>query len=159
MSYRSTLRRAAIGACALAVAGSGLLALPAQATSTHAPASVHTLRASRAELQVDQFFQQYLDAVRNEHSEGKDVFAVRKDFLTTELDDALTVWGSEHQVDPVLRRSELPKAYSLTDQGEADNHATILLTEVWEDGAADTKLLYKVNLETLLIDGLTDALA
>ncbi|MFJ8432093.1 hypothetical protein ACIQ9P_12445 [Kitasatospora sp. NPDC094019] len=158
MPHRSVLHRAAIGACALAVAGAGLLALPAHATGTRSPATATAVRMPRAEAQVVDFYQQYLDAVREEHSEGKNPLAVREYFLTPEADDALTVWGSEHQVDPVLRRSELPKGYKTATQGEdADNHSTILVTAVWEDGAPDALTLYKVQLDTMLIDSITDA--
>ncbi|MER7042483.1 hypothetical protein [Streptomyces microflavus] len=159
MFYRPRFRSVTIGACAVALlAGSVLFSVPAQAQSRQSAVTATTVRMqTRAEAQVADFYQQYLDAVRQEHSEGHDTFTVRKEFLTPELDDALTTWGSEHQVDPILRREEFPTSWSLTDKGEADGHATVLLTQRWADGTADTNLLYQVRLDTLQIDGLADA--
>ncbi|MFI1280998.1 hypothetical protein ACH4U5_09595 [Streptomyces sp. NPDC020858] len=81
------------------MASSGLLTLPTQAqaqaqaqaegrpaTSAAVPARL----ATRAELQVLDFMQQYMDAVNGQHSEGKNAFTIRAEFLTPELDSALT---------------------------------------------------------------------
>lgn len=108
MSHRRSLRSLVIGVCTAAlVAGSGLLILPAAAETSQAPA-VAAARATRAELAVDHFVNQYVFAIQGTQSEGKDSLAIRKECLTAELDEALTVWGSDHQTDPVFRRNAVP---------------------------------------------------
>ncbi|WP_035799675.1 hypothetical protein [Kitasatospora mediocidica] len=158
MSYRSKLRRTAIGICATAViASSGLLALPAQAAGTKAPATAPSRREAPAEREVASFFQNYYDAVLEQQSEGKNTFDIRKEYLDPKLDEALTTWGSEHHADPVLRRSEVVKNWELSYKGDADGQSTLILTEHWQDGAPDTKVLYTVRLSDRVIVGLTDA--
>ncbi|MFJ4669622.1 hypothetical protein [Kitasatospora purpeofusca] len=158
MSYRSRLHRALIGTCTVALlAGSGLLAAPAQATSTQAPATVRTLREAPAEREVASFYSNYYDAVLEQQSEGKNTFDIRKEYLDPKLDEALNVWAEEHKVDPVLRRGEPIKSWELDYKGDADGFSTLVLTEHWQDDAPDTKVLYTVNVSTNVIVGLTDA--
>ncbi|MEU3459983.1 hypothetical protein ABZ721_08495 [Streptomyces sp. NPDC006733] len=107
----------------------------------------------RATAQVAEFFQKYLDAVNQVSAQTP--FEVRTEFLSTELDEALTVWGSEHQVDPVLREQKLPKAWSTTDGDSAATHMKVIITERWEDGTS-RDVWYQVRLSDLVIDGLTD---
>ncbi|MGW7345026.1 hypothetical protein [Streptomyces sp. NPDC054854] len=155
MSYRSSLRSLVVGACTAAlVAGSGLLALPVQAETHRAP-SATAARATRAELAVSDFWQKYWDATNGQHSEGKNTFDVRKEFLTAELDEALTVWGSDHQLDPVFRSKELPKEAKIVTAGENAGHEKVVVTQSFEDGTTQD-IWYQVNLATMIIDGLTD---
>ncbi|MFF1411211.1 hypothetical protein ACFVX6_15690 [Streptomyces sp. NPDC058289] len=160
-AHRTKLRGAVIGACTAAlVAGAGLLTLPAQAHSQQEQAvpAAGTLMTSRAEQQVASFFQEYQDAVKGQHSEGSSPAEVRQAFLTTELDDALTAWGSEHQADPVFRAQNLPATWSTTDTDSTDTHTKIIVTENWEDGTS-TGVWYQVRLSDLKIDSLTDPTA
>ncbi|WP_328298388.1 hypothetical protein OG389_11580 [Streptomyces sp. NBC_00435] len=46
--------------------------------------------------------------------DGRSPLQVREEYLTTELDDTLTAWGSEYQVEPILRAQNLPKTWSST---------------------------------------------
>ncbi|WP_035798348.1 hypothetical protein [Kitasatospora mediocidica] len=155
MSYRPRFRSAVIGACTTAlIAGSGLLALPARA-QTQAAATARSLRSTPSERTVADFFQQYEDATRGEQSKGLDTAQVREEFLTPELDKALSDWGAANMKDPVLRSNDLPQTYSVTPKSEADGHATLVLTENWADGTS-TDVWYQVQTATQLIDGLTD---
>ncbi|MER6251818.1 hypothetical protein ABT224_10645 [Streptomyces sp. NPDC001584] len=156
MSYRTSLRSLVVGACTAALlSGSGLLALPAQAQPHRTPATVTAARATHAELTVADFWQKYHDAVNGQHSEGKDSFAVRKEFLTNDLDEALTTWGSEHEMDPVFRADKLPKEGKFASAGENAGHEKVVMTQTFEDGTTQD-VWYQVNLETMIIDGLQD---
>ncbi|MEU7600352.1 hypothetical protein AB0B78_21685 [Streptomyces sp. NPDC040724] len=165
MSHRPILRSLVIGACTAAlVAGSGLLTLTAQAEGRPAAASTVTSARTetRAELKVIEFWEQYYDAANGWHSEGKDTFAVRKEFLTAELDEALTVWGSDHQTDPVLRSKELPEEATIVTAGAGAGvdagHEKVVVTQTFENGTSQD-VWYQVNLETMIIDGLQDPTA
>lgn len=117
MSYRPRLRSAVIGACtAVLLAGTGLLALPAQAESPRAPASSARM-STRPEMQVMTFVGYYKDAVNGQHAEGKSPADVRKEYLAAELDGTLYDWGSDHQKDPVFRVNELPESWSAAGEG------------------------------------------
>ncbi|GHI86045.1 hypothetical protein [Streptomyces xanthophaeus] len=156
MPLHTQLRTAAIGACTAALlAGSGLLALPVQAQGQQ-PAAAASARTGRAEMQVASFFQEYEFATEGKQGEGKSNLQLREEFLTTELDEALTVWGSEHQADPVFREQEMPKSYSTAEGASTATHTRIILTENWADGTSQ-QVWYQVRLSDLLIDGLTDA--
>ncbi|MFB7054361.1 hypothetical protein ACFCXT_14725 [Streptomyces vinaceus] len=156
MSYRTSLRSLVIGACTAAlVAGSGLLTLPAQA-EPHATPAASAARATRAELTVGEFWQQYRDATRAEHSEGKDTVVVRQEFLSATLDAALTDWGAEHQLDPIFRSQEIPTYAKIATADEDAGHEKVVLTESFADGTTK-KQWYQVNTSSMLIDGLTDA--
>ncbi|MFE4863122.1 hypothetical protein [Streptomyces sp. NPDC056670] len=155
MNYRPALHTVVIGACTTAlVVGAGLLTLPAQAHSQQAPSTAGTRLSSRAEMHVGEFFQEYLDAVDHIQHEGKNTFEIRKEYLSTELDDALTVWGSEHQLDPVVRAQNPPKTWSTAEDTSTPTHTKIILTENWADGTS-TKIWYQVRLSDLVIDSLT----
>ncbi|MFF4321378.1 hypothetical protein [Streptomyces sp. NPDC001568] len=159
MSHRTSLRHLVIGACTAALAaGSGLLALPAQAETGQAPAAV-AARATRAELAVDHFVNQYVFAIQGTQSEGKDSLTIRKELLTAELDEALTVWGSEHQTDPVFRYNAVPKESKVVTAGTTiEGHEKVIVTETFEDGTVKD-VWYQVNLATMVIDGLQDPTA
>ncbi|MFJ3724072.1 hypothetical protein ACIPYQ_16070 [Streptomyces sp. NPDC090045] len=167
MSPRPILRSLVIGACTAALmAGSGLLTLTAQAEGRPAASASTAVaparKATRAELKVIEFWEQYYDAANGWHSKGKDTFAVRKDFLTTELDEALTQWGSDHQTDPVLRSKELPKEATIVTAGAGAGlnagHEKVVVTQTFENGTTQD-VWYQVNLETMIIDGLQDPTA
>ncbi|MFZ3497342.1 hypothetical protein ACODT5_29650 [Streptomyces sp. 5.8] len=128
--------------------------LPVQAESRQAPAAA-AQRATASERTVAQFFAEYQDAVNATHSEGLDHSAVRKRFLSTELDDALTVWEGEHKVNPVFRRADAPESYDVAETGQADGNAKVVLTQKWEDGTS-TDVWYQVGLNSQVIVGLTD---
>jgi len=158
MSYRTKLRGAVVGACAVTLlAGSGLLTLPAQAQSQQAvhAASARMPMSSRSEMQVASFFQDYQDAVEGHQHDGKTPAQIREEYMTTALDDALTTWGSEHQADPVLRKNELPKTWSTKESDSTPTHTKIIVTENWADGTSQD-VWYQVRLSDLVIDGLTD---
>ncbi|MFD3945745.1 hypothetical protein [Streptomyces sp. NPDC058579] len=156
MSYRTNLRSLVIGACTAALlAGSGLITLPAQAQEAQ---SISAARSTRAELQVADFWGQYVDATNAVHSEGKDALTIRKEFLTPELDEALTEWGSANQKDPVFRSQEIPKSADWATAGESNGHEKVVLTQTFEDGTTNVTW-YQVHLTTFLIDGLQDATA
>ncbi|MFD7096736.1 hypothetical protein [Streptomyces xanthophaeus] len=158
MTYRPRLRSAVIGACAAALlAGSGLLALPAQAESLQSPTTASQLREERAEAETASFFQDYLDAVNGIQHDGKDTFAIRKEYLSPELNGDLDEWEGVHKVNPIFRRSEVVKSWTTAYKGlGADGKHTVDLTERWEDGAPDTIVRYTL-LENLQIVGLTEA--
>ncbi|MFD9592648.1 hypothetical protein ACFWA9_07785 [Kitasatospora sp. NPDC059973] len=155
--HRTKLRGAVIGACtASLLVGAGLATLPAQAQDRGtAAAAARTLRSSRPDMQVATFYQEYLDAVNGIQHEGKNTYAIREEYLSKELDEALTVWGSEHQVDPVVRRNEMPKTWSTTESDSTETHTKIIVTERWEDGTQQD-VWYQVRLSDLVIDSLTD---
>ncbi|MCX4778058.1 hypothetical protein [Streptomyces sp. NBC_01264] len=155
MSYRPRLRSALIGACTAALlAGPGLLALPAQAESPQAPAAASRM-STRPEMQVMTFLGDYRDAVLGQHSEGKSTADVRKDFLTSGLDGSLYDWGAANQKDAIFRTNELPSGWSAVEQEQANGHAKVVLTQTFENGTT-SEVCYQVNLDGLLIDGLTD---
>lgn len=156
MPNRPRLRRAVIGACTtVLLAGSGLLALPVQAAGPQSSSSVAELRQTRPEAQVNTFFGDYRDAILSQHSEGKSPADVRKEFLTPKLDGELYDWGAANQKDPIFRQTEVPESWSVTETGQADGHAKVVLTQTLENGTSST-VWYQVNLDGLLIDGLTD---
>lgn len=158
MFHRTKLRGAVIGACTAAlVVGSGLLTLPAQAQA-HSQQAVSTATArmtSRADMQVASFFQDYQDAVQGIQRDGKSPLQIREEYMTTELDDALTTWGSDHQTDPVLRAQNLPKTWSTTESTSTATHTKIIITENWADGTSQD-VWYQVRLSDLVIDDLAD---
>ncbi|MFI5766557.1 hypothetical protein ACIA8F_37205 [Streptomyces sp. NPDC051563] len=155
MSYRPRLRSAVIGACtAVLLAGTGLLALPAQAGSPQAPAASARM-STRPEMQVRTFVGDYKSAVNGRHAEGKSPADVRKEYLTTGLDGQLYDWGGAQQKDPVFRRNELPESWSATEKEQANGHAKVVLTQTFENGTT-SDVWYQVDTTTLLIDGLTD---
>ncbi|MFD9572659.1 hypothetical protein ACFWBI_22775 [Streptomyces sp. NPDC059982] len=154
--HRSLLRGAVIGACTMAlVAGAGLLTLPVQAQDRGTVPVAGTLKSSRADMQVATFYQEYLDAVNGIQHEGKNTYAIREEYLSKELDEALTVWGSDHQRDPVVRRNEMPKSWSTTESTSTETHTKIIVTERWEDGTSQD-VWYQVRLSDLVIDSITD---
>ncbi|MFF3210826.1 hypothetical protein ACFYYB_09180 [Streptomyces sp. NPDC002886] len=155
MSYRPRLRSTVIGACTAALlAGSALASVPAQAQSPRTSATA-TVRMERAEAAVITFFQAYLDATNGSHSEGKDTFAVRKELLTSRLDDELYKWEGDHQTHGIFRRNVPVTTFSTVYKGTStEGIATVDLTEKFEDGSADLVVHYTV-LDNLLIDGLT----
>ncbi|MCM2421134.1 hypothetical protein [Streptomyces sp. RKAG293] len=160
MFHRTKLRSAVIGACTAAlVVGAGLFILPAQAQaqapSQQAVSAATARMSSRAEMQVASFFQDYQDAVQGIEHGGKTPVQVREEYLTTELDDALTAWASEHQTDPVLRKQELPKTWSTTESTSTATHTKIIITERWADGTSQD-VWYQVRLSDMVIDSLTD---
>ncbi|MFE9222483.1 hypothetical protein ACFYN3_40070 [Streptomyces lavendulae] len=156
MSYRPRLRPAVIGVCTVALlAGSGLLALPAQAQGR--PVAASAWRSTSSERTVENFFQDYIYATQGTESEGLDPLGVRKKYLSAELDDALTVWASEHQADPVFRRSDIPKTFSLVEKEQTDGNAKIVLTMNWEDGTS-TDTWYMVGIASQVITGLIPTL-
>ncbi|CAM5641505.1 hypothetical protein SAVIM338S_06284 [Streptomyces avidinii] len=158
MSFRPTLRTTVTGACAAALlAGSALLALPAQAESRQSPMTASVHREERAEAEVSEFFQQYLDAaVNGNHKDGLSPSAVRQEFLTPALDQALDAWEGEHAVNPVFRRNESIKSWTTAYKGLLNGHLTVDLTERWKDGSPNTVVRYTLT-NDLKIDGLTDA--
>ncbi|MFF1796914.1 hypothetical protein ACFVXQ_22310 [Kitasatospora sp. NPDC058263] len=146
MSYRTKLRGVVVGACAVTLlASSSLLTLPAQAQDW----------SSRSEQQVASFFQDYLDATEGRQHDGKSPLEVREEYLTIELDEALTAWGSDHQTDPVLRAQKLPKTWSTTESDSTPTHTKIIVTENWADGTSQN-VWYQVRLTDLVIDSLED---
>ncbi|MER5868780.1 hypothetical protein [Streptomyces sp. NPDC002044] len=157
MSHRPHLRSALIGACTAALlAGSGLLALPVQAAgpqSSSQTAAEH--RMTRPEMQVTTFFGDYKDAINGRHSEGHSPAKVREEFLVPKLDADLYQWGADNQKDPIFRRTDVPEGWAVEETGQADGHAKVVLTQTMEDGTT-SKVWYQVNLDGLLIDGLTD---
>ncbi|WP_033825590.1 hypothetical protein [Kitasatospora sp. MBT63] len=160
MSHRTKLRSAVAAAacCAALMAGTTLLASPAQAGSrpAAAPAAAVAHRQTRPEAQVTLFFSDYRDAVLQQHSEGKSTVDVRKEYLTPELDDALTEWSATHQKDPVFRSQNVPNGCTWrTADTSPEGHSTVILTQTWDDGTT-TDVWYQVRLDGLLIDGLTD---
>ncbi|MEK2494188.1 hypothetical protein WN990_32035 [Kitasatospora purpeofusca] len=160
MSRSAQLRRAlATAVCTAALmSGTVLLSTPAQAgTGTvAAPAAAASHRQTAPERTVTQFFTEYRDATLGQHSEGLNTFDVRKRFLTTELDDALTVWGSDHQADPVFRGQVVPNGCTWrTADTSPEGHSTVVLTQTFDDGTT-SDVRYQVNLESMVIDGLTD---
>ncbi|MER6198114.1 hypothetical protein ABT234_12215 [Streptomyces sp. NPDC001586] len=155
MSYRPRLRSAVIGACtAVLLAGSGLLALPVQAESPQAPAAA-ALKSTSSERTADSFIQEYIWAVQGSHNEGLDSYKVRAKFLSKELDEALTQWGSDHQSDPVYRRNEGPKTYSLSETGQANGNAKVIVTYSWENGTS-SDIWLTIGVDSQVITGLTD---
>ncbi|MDD9381492.1 hypothetical protein M8Z33_33560 [Streptomyces sp. ZAF1911] len=155
MSYRPRLRSAVIGACTAALlAGSGLLALPAQAASPQATAA-SVLRSTSSERTIDAFVQEYIYAVGASHSEGLSPEQVREKYLSKELDEALTTWGSDQQKNPIFRREESPKAFDRVETGQADGGAKVVTTYTWEDGTK-SDVWFTVGVDSQIITGLTD---
>ncbi|MFD9373154.1 hypothetical protein ACFWA6_36415 [Streptomyces sp. NPDC060020] len=157
MFHRPILRSLVVGACTAAlVACSGLLTLTAQAEGRQtASAGVTSARTTSAEWKVIDFWEQYYDAATGYHSEGKDTLTVRKEFLTTELDAAITAWSSEHRLEPVFRNKALPTEARIVTAGEHAGHEKIVVTQTFEDGTTQD-VWYQVNLETMVIDDLQD---
>ncbi|MFI9099774.1 hypothetical protein ACIGXA_04560 [Streptomyces fildesensis] len=158
MFNRTKLRGAVIGACTAAlVVGSGLLTLPAQAQahSQQAVSAATARMTSRADMQVASFFQDYQDAVEGHQHDGKTPPQIREEYMTTELDDALGTWSSEHKLDPVLRKNEMPKTWSTTESTSTATHTKIIITENWADGTSQD-VWYQVRLSDLVIDDLSD---
>ncbi|MET3988013.1 hypothetical protein [Streptomyces sp. PvR034] len=153
MSHRTRLRTAVIGACTTAVllAGSGLLALPAQAESPRGPAVTAARADTASEATVRQFFKEYKAAQENE----TDKRPIRNKYLTRALQDRLLDWAQTTHEDPVFRRNDVPESWSLVQTGEADGRAKITLTETWDSGTT-TDVKYEVIVATQMIDELTD---
>ncbi|MER5257062.1 MULTISPECIES: hypothetical protein [unclassified Streptomyces] len=160
--HRTKLRGAVIGACtAVLVVGSGLTTLPAQAQAqapSEQAATATAVMSSPAEQQVASFFQNYLDASNGHQIDGKSPAEIRREYLTSELDDALTVWGSEHQANPIFRRDEVIKSWSTTESDSTTTHTKIIITERWEDGTSQD-VWYQVRLSDMVIDDLKDPTA
>lgn len=155
MSYRPRLRTALIGACTAALlAGSGLLSLPAQAESLRAPAAA-AQRPTSSERTIDSFVQEYIYAVNGTQSEGLNPEQVREKYLSKELDEALTVWGSEPQKNPIFRREAQPKTFDRVETGQADGNAKVVTTYTWEDGTT-SDVWFTVGVASQVITGLTD---
>ncbi|MEU9164293.1 hypothetical protein AB0D29_28990 [Streptomyces sp. NPDC048424] len=159
MSYRSSLRGVVVGACtAMLVAGSGLLALPVQAeghpAATAASAS-SSARQTAAERTVDAFIRKYQDAVLEQEAEGKSPMQVREEYLSKELDTALDAWSGEHQVDPIIRRAEMPETYDVNTAGAGDpGQEKVVLTFNWKDGTRND-YSYQVGLSDMIIKGIS----
>ncbi|AWZ06795.1 MULTISPECIES: hypothetical protein [unclassified Streptomyces] len=157
MSYRPRLRlrSALIGACTAALlAGSGLLALPAQAESPSAPAAA-AQRDTRPEAQALTFLGYYTDAYNGIHPEGKNRTDVREKYLTKELDTTLTNWAFENQKDPIFRRNEVPKFIDAKEASQANGKAKVVATYSWENGTS-SQIWLTVDTNTMDIEGLTD---
>ena len=166
MFPRTKLRGAMIGAATtVLVAGSALLTLPAQAQAQaqeqagQVPASVARMQ-SRAEAQVHDFFGYYRNAILGQepNPDYNTPAKARAEFFTKELDQELYEWAGQHNADPVFRAQNVPEAYDVALKSSDADHATVILTQEWEDGSK-TYVQYRVRLSDLLIDGLTDATA
>ncbi|WP_405488012.1 hypothetical protein [Streptomyces sp. NBC_00096] len=152
--HRTKLRGAAIGVCTAAlVVGTGLFTLPAQAQSPQAAPAAAAMREERATAEVAEFFQKYLDAVNQVSAQTP--FQVREEFLSADLDKELTVWGSEHKTDPVLRENKIPKTWSTTDGLKTETEMKVIITQRWEDGTS-RDVWYQVRLSDLVIVSLSD---
>ncbi|MFE2722587.1 hypothetical protein [Kitasatospora sp. NPDC059327] len=160
MSYWMKLRGTLVGACAVTLlAGPGLLSLPAEADGLRvsAAAGASSTRSTRPEQQVYTFFGDYRDAILGQHSQGTSAMDVRQEYLTKQLDGALYDWGAANQKDPVFRSQDVPTidySWKTADTSPA-GHSTVILTEKFEDGTTKD-VWYQVNLDGLLIDGITD---
>ncbi|MFB6521553.1 hypothetical protein [Streptomyces sp. NPDC056401] len=155
MTFRPRLRNTVIGACtAVLLAGSGLLALPAQAASPQAPAAA-AQRSTSSERTIDSFVQEYIYAIGASHSEGLSPADVRKRYLSTGLDEALSQWEFDHKANPVFRREESPKTFDRVETGQADGNAKVVTTYTWEDGTT-SDVWFTVGVDSQIITGLTD---
>lgn len=133
-SYGPHLRSAVIGAVTAALlAGSGLMALPAQAESPQAPAASARM-LTRPERQVMLFVGDYKDAVNGQHSEGKSAADVRKEYLNAELDGKLYDWGAANEKDGIFRRNAAPDSWQAVEKEQANGQAKVVLTQTFEDG-------------------------
>ena len=166
MSYRTKLRGAVVGACTLALlTGSGLLitsaaqAAPAVSATHAAPAgsAVHATRARREPrptAQVAAFFLAYQDAVIGHSSQSP--MEVREEYLSTVLNDELTLWESTHQADPIYRKNVGIASFSTTGQAAGALGTTdVYLTMRYTDGTS-LNVAYTVRDSDLEITGLRD---
>jgi len=142
MSYRTKLRGAVVSSCtATLLAGSGLIALPAQAEP-------------RPTAQVATFFSAYVDAVTGNSSQSP--LEVREEYLSTALNTELTLWASTHETDPIYRKNEPEKSFSTTGQAAGALGTTdVYLTMRYEDGTS-LNVAYTVRDSDLEITGLRD---
>ncbi|MFD6968251.1 hypothetical protein [Streptomyces sp. NPDC059949] len=105
--------------------------------------------------------QQYRDAINGQQSEGKNAFTIRAEFLTPELDSALTQWGSDNQKDPVFRYNAVPTIdyTALTAGTTVEEHEKVIVTMKFEDGTTK-EVWYQVRLgNDYRIDSLQDPTA
>ncbi|MEU8706506.1 hypothetical protein [Streptomyces sp. NPDC048565] len=143
---------------ALAAAAVVLVTAPAgQATAHEAvspPGAATFLRETRAEAQVDAFFQAYRQAVLGQGDLTPE--QVRARYLAPELDARLDAWADQHDADPVFRAQNVPASRSLRYAGSGAGHATVVLTENWASGGSQD-VWYAVRTADLVIGDLEDA--
>ncbi|MFJ8432098.1 hypothetical protein ACIQ9P_12470 [Kitasatospora sp. NPDC094019] len=157
MAHRTKLRVTITGACAaMLLAGIAPLTLPAQAVGHHVSAGRTAQEDPRARRQVESFISEYHEATLGQHHEGKNTITVRSEYLTPELDEALTAWTEEHKADPVYRRNEIDTQSGAVDAGsDLAGHEKIVLTMTFEDGTS-ADVWYQVRTDNYLIDGPQD---
>ncbi|MFI5801619.1 hypothetical protein [Streptomyces sp. NPDC051561] len=156
LPHTSTSRRRLLSYAALAAALA--TAAPLAAAPTIAAAPSLTATAVRAESrtparQVNQFFTEYRQAVLGHGTRTPE--AVRKAYLTKELDARLTAWAVQNHADPVLRAQNVPKDWKVRNHTSTPTTATVIVTEVW-GGSPDTHVWYTVRRSDLRITQLTD---
>lgn len=79
--------------------------------------------STSSERTSDSFIQEYIWAVGGTHNDGLDPRKVREKFFSKELDESLDVWEGEHKVNPIFRRDEAAKSYSLWEKSQANGNA------------------------------------
>ncbi|MFD7645854.1 hypothetical protein ACFV4P_35035 [Kitasatospora sp. NPDC059795] len=154
MSYRTKVRGAVVGACAVALlAVPGLLSVPVQAEVRAVPGAVAETRVGAVE-KVTAFYDQYVDAV-NGTNPNMDPTEVRNEFLTPELNARLDAWAEANDADPVFRAQNVPQGRDVRYKGSDAENATVIVTEHFGDSTID--VWYQAPLDGGRITDLTDA--
>lgn len=133
-----------------------LTVTPATAAAPPLPAAATAAVLAEARtpaLQVNHFFDKYRDAVLGRGSRTPE--AIRKAYLTKELNARLTEWADQNHADPVFRAQNVPKNWKVRNLGSTSTTATVIVTQEW-GASPDTSVWYTVRRSDLKITDLID---
>ncbi|GHH44251.1 hypothetical protein [Streptomyces candidus] len=129
-----------------------LTAAPALATSAPSAPGAQGTAATPA-TEVNRFLTAYRHAVLGVGTRTPG--AIRKAYLTKELDARLSEWAVRNHADPVLRAQNVPKDWKVRNHSTTAGTSKVVVTQIW-GGAPDTRVWYTVRRSDLKIVNLTD---
>ncbi|MFJ9559854.1 hypothetical protein ACIRQQ_07430 [Streptomyces fuscichromogenes] len=154
-AHRRPGRRAAVAAGLVLAVGLGVSTQVSAQASVHAPAKPSAAALPSAGgtngqvvTRVADFYGAYIDAIGDyADPDAKLETVLRKHYLTADFARRLAAWEKRHGADGVLRAQNVPRKWTVTDNGAVGNAHEAIVTLTFGSGETTQKIKLFVLVE------------
>ncbi|MFF7976617.1 hypothetical protein [Streptomyces sp. NPDC007905] len=154
-AHRRPGRRAAVAAGLVLAVGLGVSTQVSAQASVHAPAKSSAAApqsvsgtSGQVVTRVADFYGAYIDAIGDYTDPDATLETVlRKHYLTPDFAKRLTAWEKKHGADGVLRAQNVPRKWTVTDNGAVGNGHEVIVTLTFGSGETTQKIKLFVLVE------------
>ncbi|MEU6365367.1 hypothetical protein ABZ876_06380 [Streptomyces sp. NPDC046931] len=154
-AHRRPGRRAAVAAGLVLAVGLGVSTQVSAQASVHAPAKSSAAASQSVSgtsgqvvTRVADFYGAYIDAICDYTDPDATLETVlRKHYLTPDFAKRLADWEKKHGADGVLRAQNVPRKWTVTDNGAVGNGHEVIVTLTFGSGETTQKIKLFVLVE------------